>query len=129
MKPILVLGPAQDGAPWLERRQVGLRRTELIEEAVADAAGYSSVIVINDRGAGTLERLLLALRLRRRRKPLRIGVLSYLDEAECRHILAEGNPAGGPAAAREPQGALRAVDSRLKVELDGGVLSVEYQAV
>lgn len=117
MKPILLLGPDRPGGPTLERRHVDLLRTTLAEEAVANAAAYSSVIVINDGDAGTVRRLVKALQMHQREKHLCVGVLTYLSEAACDTGRADLLPA------------LASLGPPLSIELNGEVLSFEYQAV
>jgi len=111
MKPILLLGPAQPGGPPLERWLVEFRPVTLAGAAAADAAGYSSVIVINDGGAHTFRRLLTAFEMREHQEQLGIAVLSYLDELD----------------KRLP--ALINLEPRLRFELKDEVLRLEYQAV
>jgi hypothetical protein len=111
MKPILLLGPAHPGGPPLERWLVEFRPVPLAEAAAADAAGYSSVIVVNDGGAQTFRRLLTAFEMRERQEHLGIAMLSYLDELD----------------RRLPT--LINLEPRLRFELKGDALRLEYQAV
>jgi len=111
MKPILLLGPAQPGGSPLERWLLEFRRVPCEEAAAGETTRYSSVIVINDGGAYTLRRLLMAFAMRERQEQLDIGMLSYLDEAENR-----------PPA-------LIALEPRLSIELKEETLRLEYQAV
>lgn len=111
MKPILLLGPAEPGGPPQERWLVELRRATPADEALAGAAGYSGVIVINDGGVHTFQRLLTALDMRERRRELGIALLSYLDENDVRLP------------------ALINLAPRLKLEVQGEALRLEYQAV
>ena len=108
---MLLLGPARPGGPPLERWLVEFRRALPDEQGAIDGSDYSAVIVINDGGAYALRRLLVALEMRARQEELRIAVLSYLNEADQRRpVLAELEP-------------------RLKVELKGEAIKLEYQAV
>lgn len=130
MKPILVLGPDRPGAASPERRQVDLHRIALTGETVTNAASYSSVIVINDGGADTVRRLLLALRLRHQRQHLCIGLLSYVDESVRPEKMFQVHPISGPGSPHPPDSlpAFLNLDPRLKIGLCGEVLSFEYQA-
>jgi len=130
MKPILVLGPQRAGTPPLEQLQVEVHRTALTGDAVANAASYSAVLVVDDASAATVQRLLLALRMCRR-PHVRIGVLSYLDEAQLRQALFGRGPPPMPGELRPdpPRPDLPSRERHLKIGLDKGVLSVEYQAV
>lgn len=103
MKPILMLGPERGRAPFLERGHIDVCEAEQIDGFVANETAYSTVIVINDGGAGTVRRLLAALHMRERRKGLCVGVLSYLEQDS--------------------------LDPRLRIEVKKEVLSFEYQAV
>jgi len=131
MKRILVLGPPRAGRPSPEQAQVELHHAALTAESATTAAGCSSVIVVNDASASSVQRLLLALRLWRQQRQLRVGVLSYLDEAELRQAMVGDGLAAGPAALRadDPLPVLLAREPGLKIGLHRGVLSVEYQAV
>jgi hypothetical protein len=131
MKRILVLGPPRAGRPSPEQAQVEVHHAAQTAESAATAAGCSSVIVINDASSASIQRLLLALRLWRERRQLRIGVLSYLDDAELRQAISGDGLAAGPAALRadDPLPVLLAREPGLKIGLHRGVLSVEYQAV
>ena len=114
MKPILVLGPAEPGAPSLEHGEVDLCRSPPPAEVVAGA--YDSIIVINDGGAGTIRRVQMALDLRGRGGRLSVGVLTYL-------AVPLGLDAGDPALAE-----WLALWPQLKVELKEAMLNLEYQA-
>lgn len=102
MKPILLLGPA---ARW----RVEVLRLTPADDAAADPAAYSAVIVVDDGDAGIVPRLLTACEMRRGREDLRIGVFSYVDGKGQQSL----------------QGGLA---PRLQVELEEEVLRVEYQA-
>lgn len=125
MKPVLVLGPQPAGTPPLEQLRLEVHRTALTSPAVAADAAYSAVLVVDDASAATVQRLLLALRLCRRR-PARVGVLTYFDEAELRKVVAGVPPAAGPGDL--PLHDLLAREPRLRVGLGHGRLNVEYQA-
>lgn len=133
MKRVLVLGPPRAGRPSPERAQVEveLHHAEPTAESVTNAAGCSSVIVVNDASSASVQRLLLALRLWGQQRQLRVGVLSYLDDAELRQAISGNGLAAGPAAPRpgDPLPALLAREPGLRIGLHRGVLSVEYQAV
>jgi glycine cleavage system regulatory protein len=116
VKPILVLGPERPGEPTLERQCVNLHRTALAEAAVANAAAYSTVIVINDGDAETIRRLVQALEMRRSEKRLCIGVLTYLDDATC------------DAPHEHAPAAIANLGTPLRVDLKEEVISFEYQA-
>ena len=117
MKPILVLGPEEPGAPALERGQLDLCRVAPTAEVVPGAGVYDSIIVINDGRAGTIRRVQMALGMRGRGKQLAVGVLTYLV------VPALGLEAGDAAnvdwAALWPQ---------LRIELKEAILSLEFQA-
>jgi hypothetical protein len=116
VKPILVLGPEEPGAPSLERGQVDLCRVSPPAEVVAGAGVYDSVIVINDGGAGTLRRVRMALDMRGRGGPVSVGVLTYL-------VVPLGLDPADPALADCLE-----MWPQLKVELKEAMLSLEYQA-
>lgn len=115
MKRILVLGPEERGKPSLERGHVDLCRLPPRVEFVSGAGAYDSVIVINDGGADTIRRVQLALDMCGRRRPLAIGVLTYL---------------AAPALGRDPGDAALAdwLGSQLRIEMKEAMLSLEYQA-
>jgi hypothetical protein len=113
MKPVLLLVPDRD-APLRLRRDVELCPAG----AICADTGYSSVIVVNDGGSGTVQRLREALALRERRRDLRVGVLTWL----------EAQPGGAAIAPGMPLSVfLGELGPELKVELKNQVLSVEYQ--
>lgn len=125
MKPVLVLGPQPAGTPPLEHLRLEVHRTALTRPVVAQDAAYSAVLVIDDTSVATVQRLLLALRLCRRRQT-RVGVLTYFDEAELRKIVACAPPA--EVAGDLPLHDLLRREPRLRVGLGHGRLNVEYQA-
>jgi hypothetical protein len=116
VKPILVLGPEEPGAPSLVRGHVDLCRVPPPAEVVAGAGVYESVIVINDGGAGTIRRVQMALDMRGRGGPVSVGVLTYL-------VVPLGLDPADPALAEWPS-----LWPQLKVELKEAMLSLEYQA-
>ena len=115
MTSILVLESPRADGPAMEHRLVDLdlRWSELNEGALASDASYSSVIVIDDGGAGTVRRLLAAWRLRERRRHLCVGVLSYLDDTGARQA--------------DPLGAALNLMPRLRVDLQEEVICFEFQ--
>jgi hypothetical protein len=129
MKPILVLGPEPVGAPPRERHVDVEHRAALTEATAANGTAYSSVIVVNDGGADTVRRLLMALGMRRRRKHLCVGVLTYLDdESVCLEGVAHAVADPGSDAVR-PLSLLMDFAPGLRIELRGEVLKLEYQTV
>lgn len=120
MKPVLVLGPPHAGAPSLERRQVDVCRAGRLEQPVVAEDAYSAVIVLNDGSAQAVRRMLLALAMRRSRPSLSVGVLTWLQGGTVNVDL--GTLHGAPAAWVD-------TGERLRIELQGETLSLEYQAV
>jgi len=117
LKPILLLGPEQAGAPALERGHVDLCRVAPSAEVAVGEDAYDSVIVINDGGAGTIRRVQMALGMRCRGGRLAVGVLTYLA------VPAFGLDAGEAALAD-----WLALWPQLRVELKEAMLNLEYQA-
>lgn len=124
MKSILVLVPERRGGPPPRRCRVDLRHA-VLAEAAAGAAPCSSVIVVNDGGADTIRRLLAAIDMRQRREDLCIGLLTYIEEVTGADAVTWRG--FGPPDLRLP--ALGELGPRLRVELDGRRLNLEYQAV
>jgi hypothetical protein len=126
MKPILVLGPARDGASPRERRQVDMVHGAAAANDRASEPDYASVIVVNDGGADTVRRLRIALELRRRQKSsLSIGVLWYLDGS----VEVAGALPGMPGQSPDLAPVLGELGMHLRIDLHQEALSVEYQAV
>lgn len=121
MKPVLLLLPGEEGRAAHERHYVDVLRDAAVPGGVAHPGRYAAVLVLNDGGAGTMQRLRLALSLRDRHPQLQVGMLSYLGNAP---VDAAGRQAGG---ARWPL-VLAELGPELKVELRDEVLSLEYQA-
>ena len=117
MKPVLVLGPEEPGAPSLERGQVDVCRVAPMAELVAGEGVYDAVIVINDGTAAAIQRMQMALDLRGRYGRLSIGVLAYLAA-----------PALGVDAGEAALAEWLMLWPPLRFELKGDILSLEYQA-